>query len=90
MSNPHPYTSADIESVPSANIREGDLIAFRGEPGTNSWSGNRVTYHGRDGYSSYSKCTVWRIDYRAPSGRESYLLQPDNMPVTRIRKGAPA
>jgi hypothetical protein len=87
VNDAYPFSSTDVESVPSANIREGDLLAFRGEPGTGRWSGNPVTHHGRDGYSTYSKCTVWRIEYRTPSGRDSYLLQPDNMPVTRIRTG---
>lgn len=66
----------DIEPIAPTFVREGDLIALRGnEPG--EWHAYPVTFVRSIGDGST------RIEF---DGRGGYFNQPDNMPVRIVRR----
>jgi hypothetical protein len=82
--DPYPYRTADLEQVAPSHLLDDDLIAQRGPEGTDGWYALRVTGVRRSGHD-VAGATVWRIGYKAWHG-ESYWMQPESMPVWRVRR----
>ncbi|WP_433530358.1 hypothetical protein ACQPYA_30030 [Micromonospora sp. CA-263727] len=75
------YTARDLERVPPGRVRVGDLIASAGPPGSGRFSADRVTAVWWAGKDRFRPVDTWRIEYGA--GR--YFVNPDTMPVYRVR-----
>lgn len=82
----YPYTLDDVEGVRASEIREGDLLAFWGPQDCGRLSGDRVLSAGYGGQSKLGGERYLIVYRQANSGRESKLLQPESMPVWRVRK----